>query len=631
MTKDLVTERLKLKDLYPEKADSLAKEYNLEADEIELIRKGVITEKSEIDKDERAIINYISTDVKDRDNEILEHDGVILSDYRKNPIVPWAHDYRSLPIGKNIWIKKDKKGLVAKTVFLKHQFAEEVYRLYTEDIAGTGPAMKAWSVGFIPLKWEKPEGKDDNRPSNIDNDTGALDTSVRRIYKKWLLLEYSAVPVPSNPEALTLMVKKGLIKSEELKKDIEKFIEIEDNLIKEIVLKPEVTENYIRIPVRKCVITATIDISKKEGIKALYCGKEKKVHTYLFLKAKGWTLEKAKKWVAEHDSGKSEDEKAKYNCECIKCGYKMSSDKHCNTLKCPKCGGQMRRTERPGPGQESVDEEVIELVENDIQKGVIPFRETPKAPEDEKWDGPREVREAEVSDLKIMCAWYDSENPDIKSSYKLPHHKAKGHAVVWRAVAAAMASLLGARGGVQIPDKDKKGVYNHLVKEYKRFDKTPPEFREYTEEELKEIFRDVYLEESKRLVDEYLSDKGTLKITKELWDNLLEQIEDLRTEIKTLKEGRVLSAKNRKLIENCISKMNEAITALNEILRATEPPKEEGIELEIEENKEKTEKKKDNKLEVDSEVLVKKVESVLKDKIGRLIEDKINKLRGKVE
>lgn len=46
--------------------------------------------------------------------------------------------------------------------------------------------------------------------------------------------------------------------------------------------------------------------------------------------------------------------KAKYDCECIKCGYKMSSEKHCKDLKCPECGGQMRRVERPGPGQEGM-------------------------------------------------------------------------------------------------------------------------------------------------------------------------------------------------------------------------------------------------------------------------------------
>jgi len=41
-----------------------------------------------------------------------------------------------------------------------------------------------------------------------------------------------------------------------------------------------------------------------------------------------------------------------FKCECIKCGYKMESEKHCKDIKCPKCGGQMRREERPGPGQD---------------------------------------------------------------------------------------------------------------------------------------------------------------------------------------------------------------------------------------------------------------------------------------
>jgi len=53
------------------------------------------------------------------------------------------------------------------------------------------------------------------------------------------------------------------------------------------------------------------------------------------------------------------DVKQKYECECIKCGHKLTSDKHCKDLKCPKCGGQMRRVERPGPGQEDVDEDAV--------------------------------------------------------------------------------------------------------------------------------------------------------------------------------------------------------------------------------------------------------------------------------
>lgn len=40
-----------------------------------------------------------------------------------------------------------------------------------------------------------------------------------------------------------------------------------------------------------------------------------------------------------------------YPCECIECGHQETSETHCKDLKCSECGGQMRRVERPGPGQ----------------------------------------------------------------------------------------------------------------------------------------------------------------------------------------------------------------------------------------------------------------------------------------
>lgn len=109
------------------------------------------------------------------------------------------------------------------------------------------------------------------------------------------------------------------------------------------------------------------------------------------------------------------------------------------------------------------------------KKDIIPFKSYPKDEGD--WDAGAEVKKAEVDDLKIMCTWYDSENPDLKSSYKLPHHRAENKNTVWRGVTVAMAALLGARGGVDIPEADKKGVYNHLAKHYKEFDQEPPEFK----------------------------------------------------------------------------------------------------------------------------------------------------------
>jgi len=124
------------------------------------------------------------------------------------------------------------------------------------------------------------------------------------------------------------------------------------------ISKPEVSENYVRIPVAECKVTATIDISAEKGIKALYCGDEKKVHTYLFARSKEWTMDKANKWIEDHkkEAEKADKNPEMFNCECIECGYKMQTVVHCKNIKCPKCGGQMRRSSRPGPGQQSSEE-----------------------------------------------------------------------------------------------------------------------------------------------------------------------------------------------------------------------------------------------------------------------------------
>jgi len=44
---------------------------------------------------------------------------------------------------------------------------------------------------------------------------------------------------------------------------------------------------------------------------------------------------------------------AKYNCSCPKCKFKRIAPegKHCNEIKCPKCGSSMRRVNRPGTGR----------------------------------------------------------------------------------------------------------------------------------------------------------------------------------------------------------------------------------------------------------------------------------------
>ena len=223
-----------------------------------------------------------STSTQDRDGEVINATGWDLRNFKKNPVIMYGHDYRSLPIGKasRVWLHN---GTLKNTVEFPpegtYEFADIVERL-----VDTG-YLKTESVGFIPKKWEDGDGE----------------KAPRRTYTKQELLEISIVPIPSNPDALRNAVEEGIITTKQFKAITEsEEPEVEES--EEIITKPEETDEFIRIPVRECKVTATIDISKKEGISALYCGKEKQVRTYLFRKDKGWTMVKAKQWVKEHES-----------------------------------------------------------------------------------------------------------------------------------------------------------------------------------------------------------------------------------------------------------------------------------------------------------------------------------------
>jgi len=145
---------------------------------------------------------------------------------------------------------------------------------------------------------------------------------------------------------------------------------------------------------------------------------------------------------------------------------------------------------------------IVKAIER-IEKGAIAYKDYGHADEGTSWDAGKEVKQMEVEQLKKYCAWYKSDKPDLKSSYKLPHHRVSDGKAVWRAVYAAMAALLGARGGVQLPSGDRKGVYNHLKSHYKAWDKEPPELKKYEKSELQELFKDDEVDISKPYPNEH--------------------------------------------------------------------------------------------------------------------------------
>jgi len=104
---ELRTDRFKFKDLFPDKAKKYAQKLHIKADEIEFVRKGIPIDPKDIEikEGERAAIRYVTTPHLDRDSEILVPTGAMLDDFRQSPSVLYGHDYRSLPIGKDLWIK----------------------------------------------------------------------------------------------------------------------------------------------------------------------------------------------------------------------------------------------------------------------------------------------------------------------------------------------------------------------------------------------------------------------------------------------------------------------------------------------------------------------------------------------
>jgi len=219
---ELFTERLKLKDVMPEVAKDIAKEYKLKEEDLELVRKNnpLKPDDIKIEDGERAAVRYVNTADVDRDNEIVVPDGLQTKDFLKSPSVLYAHNYRGLPIGRDIWLKLIKgKGWLAKTIYAKHELATDVYNLVKDKFLNTN------SIGFIPLESVKPDNKKwDKVKAKLTSEYGIkekLIDKVSRIYTNSILLEHSDVPIPSNINALNIAVGKGFIKSDQLIKDLE--------------------------------------------------------------------------------------------------------------------------------------------------------------------------------------------------------------------------------------------------------------------------------------------------------------------------------------------------------------------------------------------------------------------------
>ncbi len=173
--------------------------------------KKVYAAKIEVDDEDRTVTATINTLDVDRDHEVVMPKGAILDWFLKNPVVLWAHNSHEPPIAKALWIKQTKSKIIAKAQFATREISEkadDIYKLYKHGF------LRAFSVGFIPRKQHRPE------PDEIKKRPALAE--VFNIIDEWEMLEFSGVPIPSNPAALATAVKsKDITLSKETINDLD--------------------------------------------------------------------------------------------------------------------------------------------------------------------------------------------------------------------------------------------------------------------------------------------------------------------------------------------------------------------------------------------------------------------------
>jgi phage head maturation protease len=126
----------------------------------------------------------ISTKTKDRMNDTVEPTGWNLDEFRRNPVVQFAHNGDALPIGRSpsVWLSGGKlKASLKLAPADANPLAGNVRQLID------GGFLSACSVGFIPDVWRF--SKDPARPYGVD-------------FLAQTLIEWSVCNVGACPDAL---------------------------------------------------------------------------------------------------------------------------------------------------------------------------------------------------------------------------------------------------------------------------------------------------------------------------------------------------------------------------------------------------------------------------------------------
>jgi hypothetical protein len=230
---------------------------------------------------------------------------------------------------------------------------------------------------------------------------------------------------------------------------------------------------------------------------------------------KGAHKEEEEKGYHKEEKGKHKDEEKGYHADDEDSEEEKGSYKEYEREKEEEKGSYKEKGDHEEDEDSEDDEEMSKL---SFHRSAIPFSNLPTAPMDTLWKfGVVEQQQVLGQDndwKKYRSAHLFVENGggEHKEDYKLPIARMveKELKVVYKGVVSAMASLNGARGGVQLSESDRKTIYSNIKKYYSLFDKEAPELKSEEEYKLALGSFDEYSDVENKVKQEDFTDKEQL-------------------------------------------------------------------------------------------------------------------------
>ena len=171
------------------------------------------TSGTSIDESRRCATFVISTPTPDRSEDVVVPTGVILDNYKRNPVVFYDHGFSGIqtPIGKcedeqgNLAITVTDEGIEGTCYFSDTLEGNQIFQLVTEGV------VRAASINLQPKTYTI---------RSDDTSTGRPGMAI----DEWELLEWSVVGIPDNPQAILKILDGGKLAGQPICESIKKSL-----------------------------------------------------------------------------------------------------------------------------------------------------------------------------------------------------------------------------------------------------------------------------------------------------------------------------------------------------------------------------------------------------------------------